>query len=53
MFAKDVTMTRWIGSHRKKETTMYYAIGAVAVVFGILCIVMAPDVVRYMKIRAM
>ena len=32
---------------------MYYAIGAVAVLVGVLCIVMAPDLVRYMKIRAM
>ena len=46
-------MTTFTGSHRKKETSMYYAIGAVAVLVGVLCIVMAPDVVRYMKIRAM
>jgi hypothetical protein len=50
---KDRTMITFRGPHRKKETSMYYAIGAVAVLVGVLCIVMAPDVVRYMKIRAM
>jgi hypothetical protein len=46
-------MTTSTGPHCKKESKMYYAIGAVAVLVGVLCIVMAPDVVRYMKIRAM
>ncbi len=47
-------MTKLIGSNGKnKEATMYYAIGAVAVLFGIACIAMVPDFVRYMKIRSM
>jgi hypothetical protein len=50
---KDRTITTFRSPHRKKETSMYYAIGAVAVLVGVLCIVMAPDLVRYMKIRAM